>query len=69
MITQRFTGDEGSMEGRLIIENTAGDLNGYAELQSLHAELALRANIKTESSVIVKAKVNEMPPIPPPAEG
>lgn len=69
MITQRFTGDEGTMAGRLVIENVPGDMTGYAELQGLADELALRISVKTEGAVITKVKVDEMPPPPPAEEG
>jgi hypothetical protein len=64
MIVQRFVGDEGSMQGRLTIENAAGDANGYAELVSLGEELKLRANIRTEGPIITRPPVEDTPPIP-----
>lgn len=62
MITQRFIGDLGTMAGRLTIENVAGDVTGYAELQSLAAELKLRVNVTTEGSIITGPPAGEEPP-------
>ena len=65
MITQRFTGDLGSMSGRLVIENTPGDVTGYAELEGLAAELKLRVNVYTEGSIVTGPPVEEELPPPP----
>jgi hypothetical protein len=67
MITQRLTGDQGAWAGTLTITNTPGDANGWAELQSLQEELKLRANVRTEGSVIVLPRPEDVPP-PPPAD-
>jgi hypothetical protein len=63
MITQRFVGDQGSMTGRLTIENVPGDVTGYAELLGLEAELKLRVNVHTEGQIITGPPVeDENPP-------
>lgn len=63
MITQRLTSNENPpITGRIVIETTPGDVNGLAELYGLHAELKLRANIKTEGSIITPPSQEEPPP-------
>lgn len=66
MITQRFVGNQGTMQAKLTIETIPGDANSYVELLSLQQELKLRANIKTEGSIITAPPVeDEDPPAPP----
>lgn len=66
MITQRFTGDQGTMQATLVIKTNPGDPNSYAELLSLQQELKLRPNVKTEGSIITMPPPgDEEPPAPP----
>lgn len=61
-MTQRFIGDQGTVAGRLVIENVPGDVTGYAELLGLEAELKLRINVHTEGQIITGPPAEETPP-------
>lgn len=66
MITQRFTGNQGTMQAKLVIDTNPGDPNSYAELLSLQQELKLRPNVHTEGSIITTPPPeDEDPPAPP----
>ena len=64
MITQRFVGNEGTMAAQLTIETIPDDANSYAELLALQQELKLRANVKTEGSIITTPAPEDIPPPP-----
>lgn len=59
MLTQRLHVDQDAGQGQLVIDSNPEDANSLAELVSLQEELALRANVKTEGSII------KTPPAPP----
>jgi hypothetical protein len=58
MLTQRLVGDQNDNTGTLTITCPVG---GLVELESLWAELKLRANITTEGSIITTADVPQLP--------
>jgi sorbitol-specific phosphotransferase system component IIA len=62
MLTQRLTLDQGVVAGQVVITFVPGDVNGMAELQSLHEELKLRANIQTQGSIITTPAPEDIPP-------
>lgn len=59
MITQRLHIGQDARQGSLVIETNPDDANSLPELISLQEELALRANVKTQGSII------KTPPVPP----
>lgn len=59
MIIQRLHVDQDAGQGKLVIETNPDDANSLPELISLQEELALRANVKTEGSIV------KTPPAPP----
>jgi hypothetical protein len=61
-MTQRFVGDQGTMQARLTIETNPEDANSYAELLGLHNELRLRPNVYTEGMIITAPPVEDTPP-------
>ena len=62
MITQRLVADQGTGQGRLTIETNPDDPNSLAELTSLQEELKLRANVKTEGSIITTPSAEDVLP-------
>lgn len=59
MLTQRLVADQNTMDGTLTITCDPGNL---AQLMDLQAELASRAEVTTEGSIITTVDV---PPTPP----
>jgi hypothetical protein len=62
MITQRFTGDQGTMTAKLVIETNPEDAGSYAELLALQEELKLRPNVQTQGSIISTPPIEDVPP-------
>jgi hypothetical protein len=60
MLVQQLTGNPNDMSGQLVIRAAAGSL---AELQSLAAELKLRANVQTDGNIEIVVE------LPPPNQG
>jgi len=59
MLTQRLIADQNTMDGTLTITCDPGNL---AQLMDLQKELATRAEVTTEGSIITTV---EVPPAPP----
>lgn len=66
MITQRLVADHNGPAGTLTIRTNPADANSLAELMALQEELALRANVQTQGSIITPLRPENVPP--PPAE-